>query len=140
MSRAITEHFSLGEWACHDGSDYPVHWIETRLRPLCEQLEIVRDAIRREHRTAVVRILSGYRSPAHNKSIGGAKHSQHMEGRAADIQVVGVPAGTVHWIVLDLYKAGHLAIGGLGDYPGFTHVDTRPGRLARWAGSRGNQG
>ncbi|MBC7181802.1 MAG: DUF882 domain-containing protein, partial [Roseovarius sp.] len=30
-------------------------------------------------------VLSAYRSPAHNKAVGGAKHSKHMEGTAFDI-------------------------------------------------------
>lgn len=34
---------------------------------------------------------SGYRSPALNTAIGGAKTSQHMKGQAADFEVPGVP-------------------------------------------------
>jgi uncharacterized protein YcbK (DUF882 family) len=30
-------------------------------------------------------ISSGYRCPTHNKAVGGAKKSLHVEGRAADI-------------------------------------------------------
>lgn len=33
----------------------------------------------------VITISSGYRSPAHNKKIGGARKSLHMEARAVDI-------------------------------------------------------
>lgn len=44
-----------------------------------------------------IHVTSGYRSPALNAAIGGAKNSQHMLGQAADI----VPyQGTL----LDLYK------------------------------------
>ncbi len=32
-----------------------------------------------------IRVNSGYRSPALNKRVGGAKHSYHLSGRAADI-------------------------------------------------------
>lgn len=35
-------------------------------------------------------INSGYRCPALNKAIGGATHSQHMQGQAADIHVAGM--------------------------------------------------
>ncbi len=34
--------------------------------------------------------LSGYRSPAHNKALGGVDGSQHTKGTAADIVVRGV--------------------------------------------------
>ena len=36
-----------------------------------------------------IRISSGYRSPALNKAIGGAKNSQHTTGEALDLQGVG---------------------------------------------------
>lgn len=38
----------------------------------------------------MVRVLSGYRSPAVNREVGGSKTSDHMEGSAADIEVPGV--------------------------------------------------
>lgn len=36
-------------------------------------------------------INSGYRSPALNRAIGGAKKSQHVLGQAADIEIPGIP-------------------------------------------------
>ena len=35
-------------------------------------------------------ITSGYRTPTHNKEVGGAKYSYHMRGMAADIRVKGM--------------------------------------------------
>lgn len=35
-------------------------------------------------------ITSGWRSPAHNLEIGGATHSEHMDGRAVDIVFRGI--------------------------------------------------
>ena len=32
-----------------------------------------------------LRVLSGYRTPAHNRAVGGARHSQHVHGRAIDL-------------------------------------------------------
>ena len=34
-----------------------------------------------------IHVTSGYRSPAVNRAVGGAKKSQHMRGEAADITV-----------------------------------------------------
>ena len=36
---------------------------------------------------APIHVTSGYRSPAVNKAVGGARNSQHMLGEAADITV-----------------------------------------------------
>jgi len=43
----------------------------------------------RESCNRVVNISSGYRSPALNRLIGGAKDSQHLTGQAVDITVAG---------------------------------------------------
>ena len=101
--------------------------------PLCETLEVLRAALGRP-----ITILSGFRTAAYNRRIGGARASQHVEGRAADIVVKGLSATAVHAKLLELHAVGKLPrLGGLGAYHGFTHVDVRPGdRLARWGGSR----
>lgn len=135
----ISPHFDVAEFAQparHGiaGQPYPIDWIGSRLVPLCEQLEILR-----EHLARPLKITSGYRSEAYNKRISGARNSQHVQGRAADIVVAGWTAEAVHGMALDLYKAGKLKIGGLGLYSGFVHIDIRPStiaRLARWTGSR----
>ena len=128
----ITEHFTSTEFGCKDGTAYPPAWITSRLRPLCVALEVLRGAIGKP-----ITILSGFRTEAYNRRIGGARASQHVEGRAADIVVPGLTAAKVHAVVLALHAEGKIAIGGLGAYPNFTHVDVRPAaKLARWGGSR----
>jgi uncharacterized protein YcbK (DUF882 family) len=126
----VTDHFDSAEFACRDGRLYPDIWIEDRLRPLCQQLEVLRAAIDRP-----IVIISGYRSPEWNGRVHGAKNSQHMEGRAADIRVADMDAGIVHARLIELHAQGAIRIGGLGRYRTFTHVDIRPGdRLAQWNG------
>lgn len=78
-------------------------------------------------------VISGYRSPRSNamlasRSGGVAKKSLHMEGRAIDIRIPGVPLARVREAALDM-KAG-----GVGYYPGsdFVHLDT--GRVRNWRG------
>ena len=129
----ITPHFKLEEFRCPDGTPYPSQWIKSRLTPLCEQLEILRAALG----AAPITVSSGYRTPEYNRKIGGARQSQHLEGRAADIIVKGRHPDFVHDRALALHVGGVLKLGGLGQYPTFTHLDIRPGtRLARWGGSR----
>jgi len=118
---------------------YPSNWIDERLRLLCEALEVLRD----ELGGRAVHVLSGYRPEAYNRAIGGARRSQHVEGRAADVVVDGVEARAVHDTALRLAKAGRMRVGGLGRYPTFTHVDVRnvqlsgpTSRVVRWIGRR----
>lgn len=69
-------------------------------------------------------IISGYRSRATNTAVGGARDSQHLYGRAADI-----PPGRVR-----LAEARACGARGVGlDHNGWAvHVDVRPGPLAVW--------
>lgn len=83
-STALSPHFCVREFRCKDGSD-PV-FIDTALAELLERI--------REHFGKPVTITSAYRTPAHNAKAGGAKFSQHLYGRAADIRVQGVSAMT----------------------------------------------
>jgi uncharacterized protein YcbK (DUF882 family) len=76
-------------------------------------------------------IISAYRSPKTNamlrsNSIGVAKRSLHMQGKAIDIRVTGCR------LKLLREKAVSLKAGGVGYYPksNFIHVDT--GRVRYW--------
>jgi uncharacterized protein YcbK (DUF882 family) len=76
-------------------------------------------------------VMSGYRSPATNallrsRSRGVASHSMHLEGRALDLRLPGVPLSRLRDLALDLGR------GGVGFYPAsdFVHVDT--GRPRFW--------
>ena len=83
-----------------------------------------------------VTITSAYRTPAHNAKAGGAKFSQHLYGRAADIRVQDVSVEDVAAYAESLMPDR----GGVGRYPakagraaGWVHVDTRADK-ARWRG------
>ena len=65
-------------------------------------------------------IISGYRDPAHNKKIGGVPNSQHLFGKAADVE----PVATVAQVrALRLFTG----IGFNGSTGRVAHVDVRPG-------------
>lgn len=102
-----------------------VHAIDPGLLDLLHRLAGTLDAAEPFH------VISGYRSPRTNgalrsKSDGVAKYSLHMEGKAIDIRLPGVPLARVRDAALDL------KLGGVGYYPGsdFVHVDT--GRVRAW--------
>lgn len=142
----ITPHFALSEFAQPalyglPAMDYPQEWIADRLRPLCEVLEAVRVACGNEPITVIHTAGGGYRSYLwnelhHQQHPGVAVHSQHCEGRAADVRHHSLSALDLHRMILSLWRAGHLpALGGLGLYETFVHVDVRPhhpGELDRW--------
>ncbi len=125
-TRKLSANFTVAEFACKDGSD-PV-FVDSSLAALLQKI--------RDHFGRPVVITSGYRTAAHNKSVGGAAYSQHLYGRAADIRVQGIPVEQ-----LAAYAETCLpGTGGIGRYPpragravGWVHVDTRPAK-SRWTG------
>jgi uncharacterized protein YcbK (DUF882 family) len=74
-------------------------------------------------------VTSGYRSPAHNKRVRGARRSMHMYCAAADIQVDGVSK----W-ELATYVRAMQGRGGVGTYchTNSVHVDVGPERDWNW--------
>jgi len=79
-------------------------------------------------------VISGYRTPAYNRSIKGARRSQHMQAMAADIRISGMTPVEVKAVIVGLIKEGKMMSGGIGLYRTFTHYDVR-GRNARWSGT-----
>jgi hypothetical protein len=75
-----------------------------------------------------VRITSGYRSPEHNRAVGGAKNSNHMYGRAMDGNAYIPGRG---WVPLGIAVRGVASKYGLrsgasfnwGGKPDVVHVD-----------------
>ena len=79
-------------------------------------------------------VISGYRSPKTNERLrktgggGVAKRSLHMDGRAIDVRLPGVPLEALRDAAISQ------KVGGVGYYPrdGFVHIDT--GRVRTWGG------
>lgn len=107
----ITEHFKVKEFACKDGS--PIVFVDEYLAVL---LEILRKTIKKP-----VIITSGYRTPEHNKKVGGAKNSFHMRGMAADITVKDM---TPKDVAKELDKLAPNSCGII-VYKSWVHFDTR---------------
>ncbi len=73
-------------------------------------------------------VTSGYRCPAHNKKVGGAKASIHMSGRALDLTAKGLKGAQIAAHVEALIKEGVIPQGGLFTYKskqGLCHYDWR---------------
>lgn len=123
--RKVSKNFRVREFASKDGADKVL--IDDDLVKL---LENIREAAGGK---AII-INSGYRSPEHNKAVGGVSNSQHVQGKAADIVVEGTDPLTVGQIAEHFLNKK----GGIGVYQTFTHVDTRTTR-SRWDQRSGKQ-
>ena len=124
--KQLSANFKVREFYCRDGSD-PI-FVDSELVQCLQKI--------RNHFGKPVHITSGYRTAAYNarKDVGGAKFSQHLYGRAADIRVQDVSVEGVAAYAESLMPGW----GGVGRYPvkagrakGWVHVDTRPNK-SRW--------
>jgi hypothetical protein len=132
----LSTHFHLREFtnsqtAARSGIDnQPGPVAVEALAVLCETLL---EPVRRHFGRAVV-VNSGFRSPALNRAIGGARGSQHVVGEAADIEIPGLAnAELAQWIaaqlafdqlILEAHVPGDPA-------SGWVHVSIARGRAPR---------
>ena len=114
----LSEHFTSEEFACKCGCNF-----DSISPELIEVLEELRQVYQQP-----ITINSGCRCPSWNEKVGGEKHSQHMEGTAADIVVHGVSPFKTYQYLDGKYKGRY----GIGLYATWCHIDVRKGNAARW--------
>jgi len=127
MNNKISKHFTRDEFKCNCSHQCIQSREPTIDCDLIKMLEAVR-----KYFDKPVNITSGHRCSKYNSEVGGVKHSFHLLGRAADIQVKDIAP-------VEVYKFLNLAypeVGGIGKYNSFTHVDSRCYK-ARWIGIDG---
>ena len=152
----VSPHFQLKQFLC---KQQPGHWPKyVLLRPhILLKLEILLDKLNRKGAGAkTLFVMSGYRTPWYNASIGNGKYSRHIYGDAIDLYVdvnkdaviddlnkdgtAGMKDADVIYKIVDQMDADPAysqLIGGLGKYKKTAshtwdvHVDTR-GYRARW--------
>ncbi len=102
----LSQHFTLAEMCktsakTADGN-IPSHVHIENLKRLCGWLEMLRDEWNRRYGEGddPIIINSGYRSEAVNKTVGGAKGSNHLTGCAADIRVAGMEQALRYAVIL----------------------------------------
>lgn len=122
----LTNNFSRQEFDCKDGTKVPQKYM-ANLQELANNLQVLRDFINEP----VMVTGSGYRTVSHNKSVGGAKHSQHLTASGADINARNYTPVMLRNAIEKLIKQGKMKQGGLKAYRGFVHYDIR-GTKARW--------
>ena len=109
-SEKLSENFNVYEFRCKDGSD------EVRI---CSETVSILQAVR-DYFGKPVTITSAYRTPSHNKAVGGVSNSQHVKGTACDIKVKGVPPAAIAAFLEARYPKH-----GIGLYSSFVHIDSR---------------
>ena len=122
----LTNNFSRQEFDCKDGTIVPEKYIKN-FQEVANNLQALRDYLE----VAVSVTGSGYRSPKHNKKVGGAKFSQHLTASGADINAEGYEPKQLAEVIELLILKGKIKQGGIGVYPNFVHYDIR-GTKARW--------
>lgn len=133
----LSPAFHLLEFSCHSGDSVPSASIPTLIFLVREVLQPIRDEW-----NAPLIVVSGYRTPEWNQRVGGATTSTHLfvDGAAGvDVRPVRLAeVAKLHAMILAKQMRGELPeMGGLGEYPNWSHVDSRKlpsGRLRRWKG------
>lgn len=152
----VSPHFRLGQFLCKQTAGSRKYIVLNKRLPLA--LEYILKRVNEAGlRATTFTIMSGYRTPAYNASLGNVQYSMHQWGGAADIFIDENGDGIMDDLNGDrrsdfrdaelLYRLIDEAsalpeaqglIGGLGKYRAtsahgpFVHVDVRQGRKARW--------
>ena len=108
----VGRFFNRAEFACKCGCGFDD--INPDLVNLLDRI--------RAHFDRPMTITSGCRCQIHNRHVGGAEHSQHILGRAADVVVAGIIPPLV------AEAAAQYGANGIKVYSGWTHIDVRTGR------------
>lgn len=118
MMGSLSQHFNRWEFKCKCG-ECDKDTVDYRLVVILERL--------RAHTKEPITVTSGNRCVLHNEKVGGSPNSQHLFGKAADIQVRGWSPEAVYNL-LDYWYPDEL---GLGLYRSWVHIDVRNGK-SRW--------
>lgn len=146
---SIRKGFSIGEFLCREPKTFPrLFFVHSRLLRKLELFLL-------ESGIEDLTIMSGYRTPLYNASLGNGKFSMHVYGRAADVYVDRNGDGVMDdlndddkigladaQLLAELFKKIERfksMVGGIGVYDWntdtsrtpFVHVDVR-GFKARW--------
>lgn len=157
LQARVSPHFTLGQFVAKQESDYPKYLL------LREQLLLKLEMLLRRVREAgapaqTLHVMSAYRTPAYNRSIGNeTSYSRHLYGGAADIfvdidgdqvmddlngdgEISRADASVIAGIIEEARESPWYTplIGGMGLYGSalprrgpFVHVDVR-GEPVRW--------
>ncbi len=111
-------NFSAKELGCPCGACSPTERLDIiSLR----KLQRLRDLFKKP-----MIVNSAARCVAHNKAVGGSRHSKHLTGQAFDISIRDWSTSDVGRFVILARECG---FNGIGLYETFIHIDTRKNKF-----------
>ena len=110
----ITQDFKYSEFKCKDGTDVPEAY-QIYMQICATELQLLRNEINKP-----IIITSAYRTPEHNKKVGGTTSSYHLQAKAVDIKVNGMKPYD-----LAIWAARVTSFMGFGIANSFIHLDLR---------------
>lgn len=126
-NKKLSDHFKVREFRCKDGSDKIL--IESGLITYLEKIYDHFDC-------SAINISSGYRTPTHDKKVGGKGSGSHCQGKAVDFIAYGKKGKAISSKEVALYLED-LGVKGIGYRCGgnsnYTHMDINY-RLSKWYG------
>jgi uncharacterized protein YcbK (DUF882 family) len=143
----VSPHFQLKQFLCKQSGRFPKFLLLQER--LLTKLELTLAKLNEKGiATPTLQIMSGYRTPAYNRSLRNVGKSRHLFGDAADVLVGDLnrdgknnakDAAFLRGIVAEVEADGHPVVlaGGVGLYSKththgpFVHIDAR-GHRARW--------
>lgn len=137
---AMSEHFPYSELQCH-GTKCVELWsnsAQAMVRANCKRNDTLQGLVNalEQFRALVgkpVLVNDAFRCPVHNEEVGGAPHSEHMLGLAADIRIEGMAAADLERVA---DQCPLITAIGRADHQGYIHIDARalrPGQArVRW--------
>lgn len=145
----ITKHLTMGDFLSHDDQQSWPRYVALDPK-LLDKMELVMAQVAewRGQNVTTLAVQSGFRSPAHNRTVRrAARDSRHQYGDAADVAIDADGDGRVTLadirlvaIAVELVEQEYPElVGGLGIYTSrrysapYLHIDAR-GRRARWRG------
>lgn len=131
----LSDHFQVYEFASKSGSK-----LYSDIVKVHNKLVIILEALFKELDCSKMIVNSGYRTPEHDKAVGGNGAGQHTLGRAADVVCYGkdgkiIPAEKVCCTLEDMggiYGIGYISKNAV-------HVDTRA-KSSKWWGDETKPG
>lgn len=117
IEKNLTKNFKVSEFACNDlaKTNVPPEFLGNALY-VATQLQKIRDLLE----TPII-INSAYRTPNHNKQIGGQKNSNHLYAMAVDIRQSKMTNFLFYEKILELVKYGFIPNGEIIKYDTFVH-------------------
>ncbi len=121
-----TLHFTTDEFKCKNGT-LPLPSMRKDLDLLMQQLEVLRASLGGYK----IEILSGFRTPSYNSTIGGSPSSEHLKSKAVHLCMGNCTPLEISSQILKLIESGEMLEGGLGLHDDYVHYDIR-GSEVRW--------